>query len=234
MMPFLPSRRGLYLANIRLNFPTVGLRFKRCLRTVSGPMSIPADSFPVGVLLSTAPSVLAVVLFFGPARSVQEMIANGSHNNKLPLLPYLSMLLQSLTWCLYGILDDSATIYLPNLIGCFLGFAYTCAYISLSTKRRELCLSQVVAATALAFLLWVYVRFPAETATGILGILACTGSVIFMGSPLVKLWEVYKTKSVETMPYEVSVLVFANGTAWTLYGMLILLCSCVSEYSLSR
>ena len=179
---------------------------------------IAADSFPVGMFLSTVPSVLAVVLFFGPLRSVLDILAAGRHNNVLPFLPYASMFVQSLTWCLYGLLEKNRTVYLPNAVGCVLGAGYALIYATRSTRQSELLPLAALSATAFGCLLWVYYTLPPETAVSILGVLACTGSVVFMGSPLVQLGHVVKTKSVESMPFEVSLLVFGNGVAWSLYG----------------
>lgn len=173
-----------------------------------------------GSFICASPSFLAVLLFLGPVPSVLKIYRAKKHDNVLPLLPYLSMGVQCLVWTLYGILEQDYTVMLPNTFGFCLGCVYTSVYHWYSTNTKEFTRLYFVSFAVLVGVAAICDLMPKEESTWLLGVIACSGAVVFTLSPLVKLWQVIQRKSVDGMPLEMSLLVFLNCFMWTLYGKL--------------
>lgn len=175
------------------------------------------ESSPFGLFLSVAPGIISIFLFLGPVRPVVDILRKKQHDNIIPILPYLSMAVQCLAWSIYGGLIDSPSVLAPNAVGCVLGWIYTGVYHCYSTNRKELHTVELAGAVCLFIIIILAVALPIQLATEVIGYLACAGSITFMISPLVRVLRVFRTQSVESMPIDLSVLLFINGLLWTMY-----------------
>lgn len=180
-----------------------------------------SESSPFGVFLSVAPGVVSIFLFLGPVRPVLDIIRKKQHDNIIPILPYLSMAIQSLAWMIYGILINNASVLAPNAVGCVLGWIYTGVYHYFSNKRADLHRVEAAGAVILVLIILLATALPKESATEVIGYIGCAGSIIFQISPLVRVLRVFRTKSIESMPIDLSVMLFLNGLLWTLYSSLV-------------
>ena len=183
----------------------------------SGIIMSVSESSPFGAFLSIAPGIISIFLFLGPVRPVLDILRKKQHDNIIPILPYLSMAIQCVAWSIYGVFINNVSVFAPNITGAVLGWIYTSIYHYFSTNRAELHGVEAIGAVILMAIIVIAVAFPLEQATEIIGYVACAGSVTFMISPLVRVLRVFRTKSIESMPIDLSVLLFINGLGWTLY-----------------
>jgi len=179
---------------------------------------------PLGVFLSITPPLSAILCFVLPGFTVKEMRAMGTTGGG-PILPYLSMMVQSVLWLSYGVLLHDKTIMTPNLVGTILGTLYVIAFVQLQEtggatgqaieKQVSLAIVIVGVMTATVF------SAELDTARDLLGLVAASGSVFFAFSPLAALATVLRTKSTTTMPLKTSLILFTNSTLWFMYGTLV-------------
>nr|CAB3461426.1 unnamed protein product [Digitaria exilis] len=97
----------------------------------------------------------------------------------------------------------------------FLAFAS-----SQRTRLRMLVLASAAAAVFAALALVSMLALQGERRKLLCGIAATVCSICMYGSPLSIMRLVVKTKSVEYMPFLLSLAVFLSGTSWLVYGLL--------------
>ena len=125
----------------------------------------------------------------------------------------------------------SMTIVVPNATGLVLGAGYSLYYQYYSSgPSRELLLQRywvgagVLGGTVgLATLKWGQIidsvgGVPVEQ---VLGASAALFSIVLMSSPLATMRKVVETQDSSIMNANMSAVIFANATSWTLYGWLV-------------
>ncbi|XP_061989695.1 bidirectional sugar transporter SWEET7b-like [Rosa rugosa] len=147
--------------------------------------------------------------------------------------PYLATVLNCLLWCYYGlpfINPNSILVVTINGIGLLIELIYLGIffyYASAKGRKRvatyfvcELVFfGAVVAATMLA-IPEHKMKMNRHLRAVVVGIICDFFNVLMYSSPLFILRDVYKTKSVQYMPFSLSVANFLNGCCWTSYALI--------------
>ncbi|KAL7208511.1 hypothetical protein ACSBR1_030283 [Camellia fascicularis] len=110
-----------------------------------------------------------------------------------------------------------------NVIGAAIESIYVLIFLILSPRREKgkiLGLLTVVLAIFAAVALISYFALHGRNRTIFCGLAASIFSIIMYASPLSIMRTVIRTKSVEYMPFFLSLFVFLCGTSWFLYGLL--------------
>ncbi|KAJ4973954.1 hypothetical protein NE237_007128 [Protea cynaroides] len=141
--------------------------------------------------------------------------------------PYLASVLNCMLWVFYGlplVHPDSILVVTINSIGLFLEMIYVIIYfIYAPVKERTkvvvvfflelLLLGVVVVVTLLCF-------HDTIKRSLLVGSIAVVFTALMYSSPLLMMGKVIKTKSVEYMPFLLSLTSFLNGSVWVIYALL--------------
>ncbi|CAK9161332.1 unnamed protein product [Ilex paraguariensis] len=184
--------------------------------------SAETSRFIVGVV----GDIISFFLFASPSPTIFRIYKNKSSEGFLPD-PYCATVLNCLLWIFYGlpfVTPDQALVVVINSIGLALELIYlTVFFIYTDSKRRcriIICLTTEVvffAAIVLATLLGFHIHHRRNMFVGLFCVIF---GIIMYASPLTKMWDVIRTKSVEYMPFWLSVASFCNGAIWLTYALI--------------
>ncbi|KAL8150365.1 hypothetical protein V2J09_020173 [Rumex salicifolius] len=185
-------------------------------------VSAAAVRFGVGVL----GNVIAFFLFLSPVPTFIQIVKKGSVEQYSPV-PYLATFINCMLWVLYGlpmVKPDSTLVVTINGAGVVIEIVYLSLFVYYSDhKRQKLKVAGIAAAEVVTVgLLAALVLSLAHTThlrTQVVGMVAIVSNIMMYAAPLSVMKLVITTKSVEYMPFFLSLASFANGIAWTVYAI---------------
>ncbi|KAF7078462.1 hypothetical protein CFC21_082889 [Triticum aestivum] len=173
-----------------------------------------------------AGNIFAFVLFISPLPTFRRIVRNGS-TEQFSATPYIYSLLNCLVCMWYALPFVSYGVVLVatvNTIGAAFQLAYTAVFIAYADAKKRLKVSVLLAGVFCVFGLIVYVSMalfdhkPRRTFVGYLSV----ASLIFMfASPLSIINLVIRTKSVEYMPFYLSLSMSLMSMSFFAYGALL-------------
>ncbi|GMN41204.1 hypothetical protein TIFTF001_010420 [Ficus carica] len=141
--------------------------------------------------------------------------------------PYLATVLNCLLWIFYGlpfIHPDSLLVVTINSVGLALELIYLTIFFIYAKnngrKKVALALAFEVAFFAAIVLISLLVLHGTTFRSLVVGILCDIFNVIMYLSPLTIMRKVINNKSVEYMPFYLSLANFLNGSVWTAYALI--------------
>jgi solute carrier family 50 protein (sugar transporter) len=139
----------------------------------------------------------------------------------MPMEMFLIGLLCSTLWLGYGVLKAESTIIQVNMIGAASNTIYLLIYIWYSSKKPN-ALSKLALVGAGTAALFMYIsQLDSNAAIERLGLVSSAVNILAIGSPLIGLPDVIRTKSTESMPFPLIAVGFFCGVQWLLFGILI-------------
>jgi hypothetical protein len=87
------------------------------------------SSFSI-LFLSTAPVIIGTFLSFSPLKTVRQIQSDGSVG-KFNAFTFITMIGNGFLWCFYGLLANSMTCLVTNLISLVCGIYYTFFFLLL-------------------------------------------------------------------------------------------------------
>ncbi|KAI3464610.1 hypothetical protein Pfo_021273 [Paulownia fortunei] len=141
-------------------------------------------------------------------------------------IPYVMTMLNCLLSAWYGLPFVSPNNLLVSTIngtGAAIEFVYVIIFLTFAPKKKKGKLLALLSIVLIVFATVVFVSLFALHGNGrklFCGIAATVFSIIMYGSPLTIIRLVIKTKSVEFMPFFLSLFVFLCGTSWFVFGLL--------------
>ncbi|KAL5096364.1 hypothetical protein RYX36_000691, partial [Vicia faba] len=138
-------------------------------------------------------------------------------------LPYLVALFSCMLWLFYGIIKTrSMFIVTINSIGCGIEVIYCIMYIAYAPRAaRKSTIKTFVAMNVVLFTLILLVTqfaIPEDHKVHILGWICVVVSVIVFASPLMIVVRVVKTRSVQFMPFSLSLFLTLSAIIWFGHG----------------
>ncbi|KAE8679284.1 Bidirectional sugar transporter SWEET16 [Hibiscus syriacus] len=179
-------------------------------------------SFVVGVI----GNIISVFFFLSPLSTFCRIVRNRS-TEKFESFPYISTLLSCTLWTYYGVTNPGSFLVATiNGFGVVVELIYVALFLIFAPPRIRaktgilfgLLDVGFVAATVLVTQVVVHGD---QMRINVLGFLSAGLDIIMYGSPLAAMKTVVTTKSVEYMPFLLSLFVFLNGAIWTLYAVLV-------------
>ncbi|KAK7282648.1 hypothetical protein RIF29_11590 [Crotalaria pallida] len=167
----------------------------------------------------------ALFLFLAPVITFKRIIANKS-TEKFSGIPYVMTLLNCLLSAWYGLPFVSPHNLLVSTIngtGSVIEIIYVLVFIIFAPKKEKAKILGLFTAVLAVFSVVVFVSLFALHANSrklFCGFAAAIFSIIMYGSPLSIMRLVIRTKSVEFMPFFLSLFVFLCGTSWFIFGLL--------------
>ncbi|KAL8150364.1 hypothetical protein V2J09_020172 [Rumex salicifolius] len=178
--------------------------------------------FVVGIL----GNVVCLFLFLSPLPTFFRIYKKGSVG-QYSAMPYLVTFLNSMTWVLYAIPvvhPHSTWLLTVNSTGCVIEFAYLLLFVIYSNDKRKrlqlisFVVVEILFVGSLAALVLTMVHTTKERVR-IVGTIGLIAAILMYASPLSVVKMVFKTKSVEYMPFFLSLASFSNAIIWTIYGL---------------
>ncbi|KAG6481147.1 bidirectional sugar transporter SWEET4-like [Zingiber officinale] len=168
----------------------------------------------------------ALVLFFSPLPTFRRIWKSRSVE-QFPAAPYLATLMNCLLWVLYGlplVHPHSMLVITINGCGLVIELSYVVIYLCFSNRRQRLQVLGVlfleIAFVAVIAILVLTLFHTHGQRSLVVGVLCVIFGTVMYAAPLSVMKEVIKTKSVEFMPFSLSLASFINGACWTAYALI--------------
>ncbi|GMJ06280.1 hypothetical protein like AT4G10850 [Hibiscus trionum] len=172
-------------------------------------------------------NVISLFLFLSPVPTFVQIWKKGSVEQYSPA-PYLATLINCLVWVLYGlpmVHPHSILVITINGTGTAIEVVYLTLFLVFCQDKKKrlkvllIILAELVFIAILAVLV-LTVAHTTERRSMIVGIVAILCNIMMYASPLSVMKLVISTKSVEYMPFSLSLASFANGVTWSTYAFL--------------
>ncbi|CAM8950542.1 unnamed protein product [Rhodiola kirilowii] len=168
---------------------------------------------------------ISLVLFLAPVPTFYGIWRKKSVEQYSPI-PYLATFINCLVWVLYGlpiVKPNSILVVTINGTGIVIEIIYLSIFIIYSTgqNRRKIILiiiGELIFIAALAVLV-LTLSLTHKLRTLVVGLVCIVFNVGMYASPLSVMRMVITTKSVEYMPFALSLFSFANGACWVGYSL---------------
>ncbi|CAN8308182.1 unnamed protein product [Cochlearia groenlandica] len=172
-------------------------------------------------------NIIALCLFLSPTPTFLRIVKKKSVEEYSPI-PYLATLINCFVWVLYGlpmVHPDSLLVITINGTGILIEIVFlTIFFVFCGRKKQRLIITAVLAAetvfTAVLAVLVLTLQHTTEKRTMSVGIVCCVFNVMMYASPLSVMKMVITTKSVEFMPFWLSLAAFLNAGVWTIYALM--------------
>ncbi|XP_030530822.1 bidirectional sugar transporter SWEET4-like [Rhodamnia argentea] len=171
-------------------------------------------------------NVISFFLFASPCPTFYRIIKNKSVE-EFQVYPYLFTVLNCIFWIIYGlpfVHPDSLLVVTINGVGLVMELIYLCIFFTYAPNKGRkkvvywLCGEVVFIAVVSLVVLLVFHDHNRRILA--FGIICDVFNIIMYGSPLIIMKKVITTKSVEYMPFYLSLANFLNGCVWTAYALI--------------
>ncbi|KAI7744320.1 hypothetical protein M8C21_032736 [Ambrosia artemisiifolia] len=169
-------------------------------------------------------NIFAFGLFVSPIPTFRRIIKNQS-TEQFSGIPYIYALLNCLICAWYGcplISYDNLLVTTVNSVGAVFQLSYVIIYITHAEKNKKFKISALLLAV---FGLFAVIAIGSLLVTDlelrhlIIGFLSCATLISMFASPLSVMNLVIQTRSVEFMPFYLSLSTFLMSTSFLLYGI---------------
>ncbi|XP_026329659.1 sugar transporter SWEET1 [Hyposmocoma kahamanoa] len=166
-------------------------------------------------------AVITTILQFLSGVLVCKQYMTNKTTGEASVLPFLSCILSSLFWLLYGHVKHDEKIILVNVIGIILMSAYTGVFY-VYTLKKTIVVKQCVASCVIFICIISYISGDKdhETFFNHLGILATIFTLLNIAAPMSKLLYVIRVKNTECLPFPIILMTLVVTTLWAIYGAL--------------
>ncbi|KDO76618.1 hypothetical protein CISIN_1g044881mg, partial [Citrus sinensis] len=171
-------------------------------------------------------NIISLFLFLSPVPTFVEIVKKGTVE-QYSAAPYLATLLNCMVWVLYGlpmVHPHSILVITINGSGTAIEVVYIILFVLHSDKKKRIKVMLVVLVevifVALVALLVLTLLHSTKQRSMAVGIICILFNIMMYASPLSVMKLVITTKSVEYMPFFLSLMSLANGIAWTTYAFL--------------
>ncbi|PON98543.1 SWEET sugar transporter [Trema orientale] len=176
-------------------------------------------------LVIVAGNIFAFGLFVSPVQTFRRIVRNRS-TEQFSGLPYIYALLNCLICMWYGtpfISSDNLLVLTVNSVGAVFQLVYIVLFIIYGEKPTKVRMLGLLLAVLVLFAIIVagslqIVDF--QMRWMVVGLLSCASLISMFASPLFIINLVIQTKSVEYMPFYLSLSTFLMSTSFFLYGLL--------------
>ncbi|XP_057433280.1 bidirectional sugar transporter SWEET4-like [Lotus japonicus] len=171
-------------------------------------------------------NIISACLFLSPVPTFVQICKKGSVE-QYSAVPYLATLINCLVWTLYGlpmVHPHSVLVVTINGAGCAIEIIYIILYLIYSDRKKRLkvllgLLLELIFIALLTFFALTMVH-TVKKRSAIVGTICMLFNITMYASPLSVMKMVISTKSVEYMPFYLSLASFGNGVCWTTYAFI--------------
>ncbi|KAI3701952.1 hypothetical protein L6452_27467 [Arctium lappa] len=170
-------------------------------------------------------NIISVLMFLSPVKTFWRIVKKGS-TEEFMSLPYICTLLNSCLWTYYGITKPgSYLVATVNGFGILVEIVYISLFLIYAPPRIRAKTAKVagivdVVVFAGAVLVTQF-GMEGDMRIDVIGFMGAALNIIMYASPLSAMRLVVTSKSVEYMPFLLSLFLFLNGGVWTFYAFLV-------------
>ncbi|CAH9086043.1 unnamed protein product [Cuscuta epithymum] len=141
-------------------------------------------------------------------------------------IPYVVALFSAMLWIYYAFLKTNTTLLITiNSFGCFIETLYVAFFLFYSSKKSRIQTMKLLMLSVVggfgAIVLVTQFAFKGAIRAQVVGWICLVFSLCVFVAPLCILTHVVRTKSVEHMPFLLSVFLTMSAVAWFFYGLLL-------------
>ncbi|XP_010251292.1 PREDICTED: bidirectional sugar transporter SWEET5-like [Nelumbo nucifera] len=180
----------------------------------------------IRIVVGIIGNVISFGLFISPAPTFVTILKRKSVGDFSPM-PYIATIMNCMLWVFYGtpvVHPHSILVLTINGIGLFLEIIYLTLFFIFADKKNRLKIIGFIflelvfiSAIILGTLLGLHTY---DDRSKLVGTICIVFGIIMYGSPLTIMKTVIVTKSVEYMPFSISMASFSNGICWLIYALL--------------
>ncbi|KAJ8766292.1 hypothetical protein K2173_022351 [Erythroxylum novogranatense] len=168
-------------------------------------------------------NVISVLMFLSPVKTFWRIVKNRSTED-FESLPYVCTLLSSSLWNYYGIIKPGAFLVATiSGFGVVVELVFVTLFLLYSPPMMKRRTAILVGLLNVGFfttaVLVTRLALEGEVRIDAAGFMSSALDIVMYGSPLAAMKTVVTTKSVEYMPFLLSLFCFLNGAVWTLYAV---------------
>ncbi|CAI9291073.1 unnamed protein product [Lactuca saligna] len=171
-------------------------------------------------------NVIALILFLSPVPTFIQIVKKRTVEQFSPV-PYLATFINCGVWVLYGlpvVHPHSFLVITINGTGLLIETVYLLLFLIYCDRKQRIKMLLIIAGE-LVFLgvlsaLVLTVAHSTKVRSDIVGSIAIVGNIMMYASPLSVMKLVITTKSVEYMPFFLSLFSMLNGISWTIYALI--------------
>ncbi|XP_011081454.1 bidirectional sugar transporter SWEET7-like [Sesamum indicum] len=171
-------------------------------------------------------NIISLVLFLSPVPTFYRIWKKKSVEQYSPV-PYLATFANCGLWVLYGlpmVHPKSTLVVTINGTGFVIEILYLSLFLIFSDAKKRLRIVAVVVAEcvflAVLAILVLSLAHTTKLRSTIVGSICMAGNIFMYASPLSVMKLVITTRSVEYMPFSLSLFSFLNGVSWTSYALI--------------
>lgn len=179
-------------------------------------------SFIVGII----GNIVSILVFASPIKTFWWVVKKKSTED-YKSVPYITTFLSTSLWTFYGVLKPGGLLIATvNGAGAVLQLTYVILFITYAPKDKKIKTAKLAGLLDIGLLgTVIVVSLFAIHKSGLrltfIGFI-CAGLTLGMyGSPFFAVGIVIKTKSVEYVPFLLSLFLFINGGVWSVYALLV-------------
>ncbi|GLU06030.1 hypothetical protein SLE2022_230970 [Rubroshorea leprosula] len=171
-------------------------------------------------------NIASLSLYLSPAQIFIRICKKRAVEHFSPT-PYLVMLMNQMVWTLFAmpwVHPNSTLVLTISATGVIIALFFVILFLIYSDRKKRLKVGLVVLLELILVVVLTLVVLTLLHSTRrrslAVGIIGNVSSIMMYASPFSVMKRVISTKSVEYMPFSLSLASFACGFAWTCYGLL--------------
>ncbi|KAJ9140127.1 hypothetical protein P3X46_030809 [Hevea brasiliensis] len=170
-------------------------------------------------------NIISVVMFLAPLPTFFRVYRKKSTEG-FQSIPYVVALFSAMLWLYYATLKSNDYLLLSiNSVGCLVESIYIVVYIVYAPKKARILTLKLVLVMNLggfsAILLLTHFFAKGSSRLQIVGWFSVALSAVVFAAPLSIMRRVIRTKSVEFMPFTLSISLTLSAIMWLIYGILL-------------
>ncbi|KAK9146966.1 hypothetical protein Sjap_006869 [Stephania japonica] len=179
----------------------------------------------LSIIVGVIGNIISVLMFLSPTGTFWRIFRRKSTED-FDSLPYICTFLNSSLWTYYGIIKPGAILVATvNSFGVLVETIFIVMFLIYAPSKMKARTGILVSIIDVGFLaaaiLVTQLLMKGDVRIDVVGFLGAGLNIIMYGSPLGIMKTVVTTKSVEFMPFFLSLFMFLNGGVWTFYAYLV-------------
>ncbi|XP_031097252.1 bidirectional sugar transporter SWEET12-like [Ipomoea triloba] len=170
-------------------------------------------------------NIISFFVFLAPLPTFYKIYKKKSTEG-FQSIPYVVALFSAMLWIYYAFLKSNTTLLITiNSFGCFIETLYVCFFLFYASNKARIHTMKLLGASVFggfgAIVLVTQFLFKGVVRAQVVGWICLVFSLCVFVAPLCILRQVIRTKSVEHMPFLLSVFLTLSAVAWFFYGLLL-------------
>ncbi|KAL3716674.1 hypothetical protein ACJRO7_008287 [Eucalyptus globulus] len=189
-------------------------------------MAIFTTDNPWVLIFGVLGNIISIVVFLAPVPTFWRICRRKSTEG-FESVPYVVSLFSAMLWLYYASLKSESNAFLlitVNSVGCVIETIYVALYIAYAPKKARMLTLRLLLLNFggyCSILLLSHFLAKGSARVQLVGWICVALSVAVFAAPLSVIRMVIRTKSVEFMPFSLSLFLMLSAVTWLLYGLFL-------------